>query len=166
MLQLRRLICSRPGALSLAYHKDSSSFKCVPIFYRKIPLLWTLSCGGRPLRWFTLSATKAVSQEEISDISQKKESPSKQSFILDQKYIRNIAIIAHVDHGTSFPSIVSSTNASTFFCIGKTTLVDCLLRQSGAIQHELQTNNLGESLARLMDSNELEKERGITILSK
>ena len=55
--------------------------------------------------------------------------------------IRNIAIIAHVDHG-------------------KTTLVDCLLRQSG----EFRANQLvGECI---LDSNELERERGITILAK
>ncbi|WP_297596400.1 translational GTPase TypA [uncultured Cetobacterium sp.] len=57
--------------------------------------------------------------------------------------IKNIAIIAHVDHG-------------------KTTLVDCLLRQSGVFgAHELEKVS-----ERVMDSNDIEKERGITIFSK
>jgi GTP-binding protein len=55
--------------------------------------------------------------------------------------IRNIAIIAHVDHG-------------------KTTLVDCMLRQSGIFRDNEKV------MERVMDSNDLERERGITILSK
>src|SRR5215813_5178180 len=55
--------------------------------------------------------------------------------------IRNIAIIAHVDHG-------------------KTTLVDAMLRQSGIFRANEEVQE------RVMDSNELERERGITILAK
>ena len=55
--------------------------------------------------------------------------------------LRNIAIIAHVDHG-------------------KTSLVDCLLRQSGQFRENQLANDL------VLDSNDLERERGITILSK
>src|ERR1041384_6726189 len=55
--------------------------------------------------------------------------------------IRNIAIIAHVDHG-------------------KTTLVDAMLRQSGIFRANEEVQE------RVMDSNDLERERGITILAK
>ena len=61
--------------------------------------------------------------------------------MIDPKMIRNIAIIAHVDHG-------------------KTTLVDAMLHQSGVFRENQQVDE------RVMDSNDLEKERGITILAK
>lgn len=60
---------------------------------------------------------------------------------MDIEKLRNIAIIAHVDHG-------------------KTSMVDCMLKQSGAFRDNQQVQ------ACVLDSNDLERERGITILSK
>ena len=83
--------------------------------------------GPKPLsNIFGTSNVRYVSMQEAMTIFENGD-PSK---------IRNIAIIAHVDHG-------------------KTTLVDCLLKQTGISASE-----------RAMDSNDLEQERGITILSK
>lgn len=63
------------------------------------------------------------------------------SSTMETRNLRNIAIIAHVDHG-------------------KTTLVDAMLKQSGTFRANQQI------MDRIMDSNDLERERGITILSK
>ena len=60
---------------------------------------------------------------------------------MNKNTLRNIAIIAHVDHG-------------------KTTLVDKLLQQSGTLDRKSMTTE------RIMDSSDQEKERGITILAK
>src|SRR5438445_3194366 len=61
--------------------------------------------------------------------------------MLAREKIRNVAIVAHVDHG-------------------KTTLVDFMLRQAGVFRAN------EEMVDRVMDSNDLERERGITILAK
>ena len=60
---------------------------------------------------------------------------------MTEQHLRNIAIIAHVDHG-------------------KTTLVDAFLRQSGTFRENQQVETC------VMDSGDIERERGITILAK
>ena len=67
--------------------------------------------------------------------------PPQLLLIMNKEKLRNIAIIAHVDHG-------------------KTTLVDKLLQQSGTLDRKSMTTE------RIMDSNDQERERGITILAK
>ena len=67
--------------------------------------------------------------------------PKERGFPLQNEKLRNVAIIAHVDHG-------------------KTTLVDQMLKQGGVYRENQET------VERVMDSNDLERERGITILAK
>ncbi|KAJ2847834.1 hypothetical protein GGI22_005868, partial [Coemansia erecta] len=84
------------------------------------------------MRAYSASAEVKANQPEVVNLGA----------MLPMDRIRNIGIIAHVDHG-------------------KTTLVDCLLKQSGAL-----SGSTAMQETRVMDSNALEKERGITILSK
>ena len=66
---------------------------------------------------------------------------------MDATQLRNVAVIAHVDHG-------------------KTTLVDRLLYQSGMFREGVLDRLAGGQHGLIMDSNPLERERGITIFSK
>src|SRR5882757_7296226 len=93
---------------------------------RVIPRFSLADTVGAPIEFQTRTPPRVSTPTSVSNAAQT---------------IRNIAIIAHVDHG-------------------KTTLVDAMLRQSG-------TFRANEAVAdRVMDSNDLEKERGITILAK
>ena len=87
------------------------------------------------------SANSALVQSRHTGIIARLTTPSIPPMTTQRENLRNIAIIAHVDHG-------------------KTTLVDQLLRQSGTLDARAEISD------RMMDSNDLEKERGITILSK
>ena len=75
------------------------------------------------------------------NITAERDEYSQETSPMRRQDVRNVAIIAHVDHG-------------------KTTLVDCMLRQSGRYR---ETQLVGEQI---LDSNDLERERGITILAK
>src|SRR5712672_4775851 len=100
---------------------------------------WVSSLGRRP--FFLADPIQGPHRGKIPDRIEGTHSlESRVKTDLNSK-IRNIAIIAHVDHG-------------------KTTLVDAMLRQSGIFR-------ANEALVeRVMDSNDLERERGITILAK
>lgn len=87
----------------------------------------------------TSSTTTSIFQSAVAEAVTTQESSTTSG-----DKIRNIAVIAHVDHG-------------------KTTLVDALIRQSGVFRDEAQQKEAGE---RVMDSEDQERERGITILAK
>lgn len=108
----------------------------------------------RPGTWRTFSMTTLRAEE-----------------ILPLERIRNIAIIAHgkpthiISECHQYKTLLNAVDH------GKTTLVDQLLRQSGTLQPQLSSTSSSESAEethtdRVMDSNDLERERGITILSK
>jgi len=86
------------------------------------------------------SANFGVSSLKMADAVAESETSTE----VDCKNIRNIAVIAHVDHG-------------------KTTLVDALIKQSGVFRDDQQANEAGTTI---MDSEDQERERGITILAK
>lgn len=90
-------------------------------------------------RTFVSSGVDRASPLFMADVAEETAAPSTSS-----KNIRNIAVIAHVDHG-------------------KTTLVDALIRQTNVFRDESQADEAGE---RVMDSEDQERERGITILAK
>jgi hypothetical protein len=115
------------------------------ILFRGLSLLSLLAVASA----FTTSSSSAFGVRTskipplgMSAVAEAPASTASGAFTADN--IRNIAVIAHVDHG-------------------KTTLVDALIRQSGVFRDENQANEAGE---RVMDSEDQEKERGITILSK
>ena len=86
--------------------------------------------------------TGGMGETPVSDIRRENVRERREAFMkMKREDVRNIAIIAHVDHG-------------------KTTLVDELLKQSGVFRANQ------EVAERVMDSNDIERERGITILSK
>src|SRR5690606_15816334 len=95
---------------------DSAHFASAPS-YRMV-------CSGQPTRGFSRGSVFRIVPKRLTLLA-----------------LRNIAIIAHVDHG-------------------KTTLIDVLLRQSGSFRENERVEE------RVMDSNDIERERGITILAK
>ena len=95
----------------------------------------TVANNNKRHRWF--SSSQATTTEDLMDPNT--------TTTLRRKHVRNVAIIAHVDHG-------------------KTTLVDELLKATERSQRG--GDAAATDLNRLMDSGELEKERGITITSK
>ena len=72
---------------------------------------------------------------------------SRSRIVVPSSHLRNVAIIAHVDHG-------------------KTTLVDKMVYQSGLYRNEELDKLAGGQHGLILDSNDLERERGITIISK
>src|SRR5439155_13165387 len=103
------------------------------------------SCCGTPTVNVLMLTLPAINRDWITSGSQQL-SPSR-SGLMKRNDIRNVAVIAHVDHG-------------------KTTLVDQMLRQSGLFRSEELDKLVGGQHGLIMDSDDQERERGITILAK
>src|SRR5207245_734651 len=99
------------------------------------------SHGGEPLLPGLALAGHDPQPQEVQSVDHRHRASIKEPAMLPREQIRNIAIIAHVDHG-------------------KTTLVDFLFRQTGTFRANEQVQE------RAMDSGDLEREKGITILAK
>lgn len=135
---------------------NTSSSTSSPLLYPKLklgrtftPLIKHLDClssSSRTSVSLPKQALKFCSKTPIRSpvkcsVSQTTEARSAKSQLMRRQDIRNIAIVAHVDHG-------------------KTTLVDAMLKQAKVFRDNQVVKE------RIMDSNDLERERGITILSK
>ena len=109
------------------------------------PTPWTFAVPNHQISYHSFS-TAAVMEDE--DESSSSRAPSTPGYTIQRRRgIRNVAIVAHVDHG-------------------KTTLVDELLKTARASAEATSSSSELVEEERLMDSGELEKERGITITSK
>ena len=116
------------------------SFFAASVWWGRIFVSWVY-CGDIDARWLTPPSRPYSIGTAGLGFRRSIRIPIDPATVLRRSDIRNVVIIAHVDHG-------------------KTSLVDCLLRQSGQFRDsELQGDQI-------LDSNDLERERGITILSK
>lgn len=115
---------------------SSSSFKFKNPFFGCIPPLCFSTRGS-----FSLSSRIPLQKSIKCSVSQAETTTDKRAQLTRRNDVRNIAIVAHVDHG-------------------KTTLVDAMLKQAKVFRDNQFVQE------RIMDSNDLERERGITILSK
>jgi GTP-binding protein len=115
----------------------------------KSTLAFLLGCSAAVSAFTPFSSTNGLTRPSfVAPMSAVEEAPIRSSTIFgelvaDEK-IRNIAVIAHVDHG-------------------KTTLVDALIKQSGVFRDVQQADEAGNTI---MDNQDQERERGITILAK
>ncbi|KAJ7976802.1 GTP-binding protein TypA/BipA like [Quillaja saponaria] len=134
--------------MEMALCSHSSSFSMLNPSLRRTsypPLLsnqlvgLSLSSSAKPLKFVARNVNSRPIKCSVSEVTETK--TEQKSQLMRRRDIRNIAIVAHVDHG-------------------KTTLVDAMLKQSKVFRDNQFVQE------RIMDSNDIERERGITILSE